>query len=84
MSLQLNILSQGNHVQCSRFIMLYLGSIRMDPVISEPCYKGAILQRNYRNMTRKWSFFPVIPWYVKFQGKKNWKPYDYVISKFVL
>ena len=32
--------------------MLYLGSIGMDHVISEPCYKGTILQRNYRKMTK--------------------------------
>ena len=31
--------------------MLCLGSIELDRVISEPCYKGVILQRNYRTMT---------------------------------
>ena len=29
--------------------MLYLVSIGMDCVISEPCYKGAILQKNLEN-----------------------------------
>ena len=28
----------------------------MDGVISESCYKGTILQRNYRKMTITWSF----------------------------
>ena len=32
-------------------IMLCLGSIGMDGVISELCYKGTILQRNYGKMT---------------------------------
>ena len=40
--------------QYSPFIILYLGSIGMDRVISEPCYKETILQRNYRKMTIKW------------------------------
>ena len=34
-------------VKCCPFIMLYLGSIRRDHVLSELCYKGTILQRNY-------------------------------------
>ena len=40
-------------IQYSPFIMLYLWSIcpGMDCVISEPCYKGTILQRNYKKMT---------------------------------
>ena len=29
----------------------YLGSIGMDCVIRELCYKGTLLQRNYRKMT---------------------------------
>ena len=32
-------------------IVLWLGSMRMDCFIGESCYKGAILQRNYRKMT---------------------------------
>ena len=52
-------------VQSSPFLKtLCLGSIGMDPVISELCYKGTniflhkrtILQRNYRKMTISWSF----------------------------
>ena len=37
-------------MQCSLFIMLCLGS--MDRIISELCYKGTILQKNYRKMTQ--------------------------------
>ena len=47
-------------IECSPFIMQCLGSIEMDCVISEPCYKGTILQRNYR----------IYNFYVKFNGKK--------------
>ena len=41
----------------------------MDSVISESCYTGTILQRNYRKMTILWSF----PYnsFVKFQVKHN-------------
>ena len=35
----------------SPFIMLCLGSIEMDRVITKPCYKGIILYRKYRKMT---------------------------------
>ena len=38
---------------------MYLGSIGIDIVIHfvrELCYKGAVLQRNYRKMTILWSF----------------------------
>ena len=37
----------------SPFIMLCLGFIGMECVISESCYIGTILQRNYRKMTKK-------------------------------
>ena len=47
------------------------GSIDMDSVISEPCYKGTGLQRNYRKMTISWSFSYNSS--VKFHGEKNWK-----------
>ena len=50
-------------VQCSPFILLYLGSIPMGHAISELCYKGTILERNYRKMTL-----------VKCHGKKLWEP----------
>ena len=43
-------------LQCSPFITLYLGSIGVDPVISELCFKGTILERNYRKMTILLSF----------------------------
>ena len=60
--------------------MLYLGFIGMDRVISEQCYKGTILQKNYRKMTIKWSFS--YNSFVKFQ---NWEPqHDPVISSSVL
>ena len=40
-------------------------------VISEPCYKGSILQRNYRKMTSiSWSFS--YNSFVKFHVKKIW------------
>ena len=65
-------------------------------VISELCYKGTILQRNYRKMTIKtilqrnyqkmtilWSFS--YNFFVKFYGRKIWEPqHDHVISKSML
>ena len=39
------------NIQCSFFITHCLGSIGMDCVITETCYKGTILQKNYRKMT---------------------------------
>ena len=70
-------------VQYSPFIMLYLGSIGMDCVISELCYKETILQRNYRKMTIKWSFS--YNSFVKFHGTKNWEPqHDRVLSNSML
>ena len=59
-------------------VPLYIwGSIRMDHVISEPCCKGTILQRNY-------SHFPIFP-FLKFHDEKIWEPqHDCVISKSVL
>ena len=38
------------NIQCSSFITLYFGSIGMDLVISETCYEGTILQRNFIEM----------------------------------
>ena len=35
-------------------IMLYLGSIGMECVMSESCHKGTIFQRNFRKMTINW------------------------------
>ena len=62
--------------ECTPFITLNLGSIGVDRVISEPCYKGTILQGNYRKMT--------IP-LQNFMVKTNWEPqHDRVISKSVL
>ena len=53
-----------------------LESIRMDCVISESCYvisescyKGTILQKNYRKMTISWSVS--FNFFVKFYGLKN-------------
>ena len=54
-------------IQCSPFIMLCLGSIGMDCVISES-YNWTILQRNYRKMTNLWSFS--YNSFVKLYGKK--------------
>ena len=36
--------------------MLYLGSIGIDHVVGEFCYKETILQRNYGKMTILWPF----------------------------
>ena len=55
-------------VQCSPFITLCLGSLEINCVISKSCYKGTILQRNYRKMTVIWSFS--YNSFVKFHGKK--------------
>ena len=59
------------YVQCSPFITIYSGFTGMDLVISESCYKGTILQRNYRKMTILWSFS--YNSFVKFHGNKIWK-----------
>ena len=57
-------------IQCSPFITLCLSSIGigMDCFICESCYKGTILQRNYRTMTILWSFS--YNSFVKFHGTK--------------
>ena len=47
---------------------ILFGSIGMDHAISKSCYKGAILQRNYREMTISWSFPDNS--FVKFHCKK--------------
>ena len=54
-------------LQCSPFIMLCMGSMGMDCVIRESCYKGTISQRNYL-----WSFY--YNSFVKFHGKNIWEP----------
>ena len=38
-------------IECTPFITLCLGSIDMDCIISESCYKYTIIQSNYRKMT---------------------------------
>ena len=43
-----------------------------DHAISKLCFKGIILQRNYRKMPISWSFF--YNTFVRFYGKKIWKP----------
>ena len=50
--------------------MLCLGSMEMDPGISNPCYKETILQRNYWKMTIVWSFS--FNFVVKFHCEKLW------------
>ena len=42
---------EKSEIQGSPFITLCLGSIELDRVISEPCYKGIILERNYWKIT---------------------------------
>ena len=56
-------------LELSPFIMQYLGTIGMDRVISELCYRWTILLRNFRKMTILWSFS--YNSFVKFHGKKN-------------
>ena len=53
--------------------MLCMGSIGMDCVKSELCYKGTILQRNYGKMTfaRKFSYDPFVKFYSKKFGSHN-------------
>ena len=41
------IISFRNNIQGSPFLTLCLGSIELDRVISELCYKGIILYRNH-------------------------------------
>ena len=68
---------------CSPFITLYLGSIGMDRVKIELCYKWTILQMNYRIMTILWSFS--YNSFVKLCVEKNQEPQtDDVIYKSVL
>ena len=50
--------------------MQYLGSIRMYHVLGKSCFKGAILQKNYRKITISWSFS--YNFFVKFHGKNFW------------
>ena len=49
--------------------------------ISDSCYKGTILQRNYRKMTIKWPFS--YNTFVKFHGKIFWEPHDCFFVCFV-
>ena len=56
-----------NQVISKSVAMIRIGW-HVDCVISELCYKGTILQRNYRKMTILWSFS--CNSFVKFQGKK--------------
>ena len=61
--------------------MAIFGSIQMNPIISQPSYKGTILQRNYRNISWLFSYNS----FVKFHGRKIWEPqHDPVISNSVL
>ena len=41
----------ASKIHFNPFIILSLGSIEMDHVISELCYKGVVLQKNYRKIT---------------------------------
>ena len=47
---------------------VFLGSIKLEIVISESCYKATILQRNDRKMTMAWSIS--YNSFVKLQDKK--------------
>ena len=73
----------GNRLQCSPFYNSMIGAHRNSCVISKFCYKGTILQRNYRKMTISWPFS--YNSFVKFYGKTNWEPlHDQDVSKPVL
>ena len=48
----------AGNLQCSPYITLCLGSTEMEHVLSEPCYKGTVLQRDNRNFM---VIFPIIP-----------------------
>ena len=43
-------------IRCSSFITSCLGSIGIDPVISDFVFLSEILQKNYKKMTMLWSF----------------------------
>ena len=60
-----------DELQCGPIIILFLGSIGMDNVISELCYGGEILQRNYRKMTILYGHFHTIS-FVKLHVKNIW------------
>ena len=68
--------------------MLYLGSIGMDHVISESCFKGIILQRNnfFAILKRNNKFFCKRNnnFVVKFHSKKNWELHYSVIMRCVI
>ena len=68
-------------IQFNPFITLYLGSIRMDRAISEPCYKETILQGIIgKTISCLFSYNSL-----KVHGKKSWEPqHDRVISKSVI
>ena len=62
-SIMLTVIRNFNiylYVQSSPFITLYLVSKGMDHVISEPCYKGTIVLRNFRKTTI-YGHFSIIP-----------------------
>ena len=61
------------HIYIAVPITLCLGYIGMDRVISELCYKGTTLQKNYRKMTILWSFS--YNFFVKFHGNKICQPH---------
>ena len=62
--------------QCSPFIMLFLESKEMYPVISEFCYRGIFLENDHLMVIFiSWSFSLNI--FVKFQAKKIWEPQKY-------
>ena len=56
-------------------ITLCLGSIGMDCIITETCYKGTILQKNYRKMT-----IPLSNFMVKIFGSPNMTVRGHVVQ----
>ena len=69
-------------LQCGPFCNIMLGVHRNGMYHSESCYKGTILQRNYRKMTIMVIFLYLLG---KISWQKNWEPqHDCFISKYVL
>ena len=64
-------------IQCSPVMMLCLGSKGLDSVMSDSCYKEAVLQKNYRKKTMKWlwlfSYNSFVKGALAWYGKLTWE-----------
>ena len=54
-------------------------SIGMNRVVSELCYKGTLLQRNYWKISSLWSFY--YNSFVKFHSEILWEPQHNHVSR---